>query len=104
MKSAMSRRLTVLCLMFTGLAACHRSAQFSLDRGNRLFAEGKFEEAALNYQNALTQDPRSAEFHYRLGLAESKLGNNGDAYREFNAALALAPTREDIIVDRANLS
>jgi tetratricopeptide (TPR) repeat protein len=93
-----------VCLLFTGLAACHRGAQYYVDRGNKLFAQGKFEEAALNYQTGLKQDPRSAELHYRLALADIKLAQNLDAYQELVASVTIAPERDEIRIAQADLA
>src|ERR1700678_3801588 len=104
MKCTLPLRQTALCLVFIMLVACHRGSAYYLERGNRLFAGGTFEEAALNYQNALKEDPRSAEAHYRLALADGKLGRANDAYRELGAAAVLAPDRDDIVIARADLA
>ena len=40
-----------------------------ITRGNQLFASGKYEDAVLNYRNAIKKDPKSGEAFYRLALA-----------------------------------
>src|SRR5438552_2439642 len=91
--------LVSLCLL-----ACSRGLQYYLDKGNRFFAEAKYGEAALNYRNGLKKDANSAEAHYRLGLAESKQGHFRGAYDEWRRAVELAPNRDDIRVDLADLA
>ncbi len=70
---------------------CGRTARQYLDRGNQLFAEGKYEDAALNYRNAAKKDSQSAEIPYRLALALLKLNKAPDAYQALNQAVALNP-------------
>ena len=81
---------------------CSRSTQSYIGTGNRLSAEGKYEEAILNYRNAIKKEPRSAEARFRLGLAESELGHIAAAYRELQTAVQLAPARDDIRVKFAD--
>src|ERR1700733_10029182 len=83
---------------------CHRSAQYYLDLGNRLYAEDKFDDASINYRKCITSDPQNAEAHYRLALDEEKLGQATEAYNEFTRAIKLAPARDDIAVASADLA
>ena len=46
----------------------------ALTRGNSFFDNGKFNEAAIMYRNALKIDQRFGEAWYKLGLAELKRG------------------------------
>jgi tetratricopeptide (TPR) repeat protein len=90
----------MLCVCQLG---CSRGPQYYVAKGNRLYSEGKYPEAVLNYRNGIKKDANFAEAHYRLGLAELKQGNGRGAYDEFQRAVALAPNREDIRVELANL-
>ena len=85
-------------------AGCSRGPQYYLDRGNRLYGEGKYADAVLNYRNGIKADARSGEAHYRLGLAQLKQGERREAFDELRSAVNLAPTREDYRVDLADLS
>ncbi len=67
-------------------------------------SEGKYQEAALNYRNSIKKDVNFAEAHYRLAVAELKQGNGPEAYSEFQRAVNLAPNREDIRVELADLA
>src|SRR5208337_2009343 len=73
---------TVVLLALLAELGCRRGAQFYLDRGNRLFAEGKFEEAGINYRKCVSSSPQMAEAHYRLALDEVKRGHRSEAYNE----------------------
>jgi tetratricopeptide (TPR) repeat protein len=83
---------------------CFRSTQSYLDRGNRYYAEGKYEDAALNYRNSIQRNPNLAEAHYRLALAERKQGAAVEAYNELRRAFALAPGRDDIRIELAEVA
>src|SRR5579859_2497394 len=91
--------LTLCCLL-----GCTRSPQYYVDKGNRLYSEGQYEDAALNYRNGIKKDPDFAEAHYRLARAEVKRGNGSEAFNEFRRAVALAPDRDDFRVDLADLA
>jgi tetratricopeptide (TPR) repeat protein len=89
---------TILLVTLLAEFGCHRSAQSYLNLGNRLFAEGRYDEASINYRKFISSYPQDAEAHYRLALDELKLDHNSDAYDEFTRATKLAPAREDIAV------
>lgn len=86
------------------LTGCRRSAQYYLDIGNRYYSQGKFADASLNYQKSLQKDPRVAEAHYRLGLAELKQDHLRVAYEEFRRGSDLAPGRDDIRIQLADVA
>src|SRR6266478_1793273 len=83
---------------------CTRSPQYYVEKGNRMYSEGKYQEAALNYRNSIKKDANFAEAHYRLAVAELKQGNGPEAYSEFQRAVNLAPNRDDIRVELADLA
>jgi tetratricopeptide (TPR) repeat protein len=85
------------------LLGCGKSARQYLDRGNQLFAAGKYDDATLNYRNAIQKNPQSSEAHYRLGLVLLKKGNGGEAYQEFDRAVSLDPKNNLAKVEFANL-
>jgi tetratricopeptide (TPR) repeat protein len=94
----------IVLLSLVAEFGCHRSAQYYLDLGNRLYAEGKFDEASINYRKSITSNPQDAEAHYRLALDELKLGQGGEAYNEFTRATKLAPARDDVAVAFADFA
>ena len=59
--------------------------------GNRLFAAGKYEEAAAKYNQALVDSPGSPLLHFNLGDARYKQGQ----YDEALAAFGRVPAGED---------
>ena len=54
------------------IAGCTRDPQIRkkeyLDKGLSYFEKGKYEEAVIEYQNAIQIDPKFAEAHYELSL------------------------------------
>jgi tetratricopeptide (TPR) repeat protein len=85
------------------LFGCGRSARQYLDRGNQLFAAGKYDDAVLNYRNAIKKNPALGEAHYRLALALLRKGTANDAYQELNRAVTLDPKNNPAKVEFANL-
>jgi tetratricopeptide (TPR) repeat protein len=91
--------LGALCLF-----GCGKSARQYLDRGNQLFAARKYDDAILNYRNAIKKNSGSGEGYYRLGLALLKQGKLNDAYQALSNAVTLDPRNNPAKVDLANLS
>ena len=58
--------------------------------GNRLYAEGRFDEAAQQYNQGLLDAPDSAALHFNLGVARYKEGKLDEAL----AAFAQVPVSE----------
>jgi tetratricopeptide (TPR) repeat protein len=82
---------------------CGKSAQQYLDRGNQSFKAGKYEDASINYRNAIKKDGNSGEAHYRLALSLLRLNKAGEAYQELNRSVDLSPKNMQAKVDLANL-
>src|SRR5215467_14200984 len=96
---------TLPILLFSlSQTGCGRGAQYYLDTGNRLYEGGKYADASINYRKSLQKDPRAAESHYRLGLAELRQGHENDAYIEFRQGTQLAPGRDDIRMQLADVA
>lgn len=89
------------CLVI--LAGCGRSPDYYLQKGNELFAQGKFEDAALNYQKAVQKRPDMGEAWYRLGLSRVKEGRDGDALNAFTQATQKSPSLTEARVSLADL-
>jgi tetratricopeptide (TPR) repeat protein len=96
--------VAVVLLGAVCLFGCGKSASQYVDRGNQLFASGKYADATINYRNAIKKDPVSGEAYYRLGRALLRQGNATDAYQALNQAVTLDPKNTPAKVDLANLS
>ena len=86
----------VVVLVLAGTASCLRSPQSFVERGNRLMAEGKYDDAILQYRKAIQKDTNIGEAHLGLGKALLRQGNGGDAYYAFLRANQLLPQRDDV--------
>jgi len=60
-------------------------------KGNKLFAEQKFEEAAAAYGEAIGLDPANWAYRLNLGLVHKKTGKSAEALAEFQKAVELNP-------------
>lgn len=60
-------------------------------KGNKLFAEQKFDEAAAAYGEAIALDPANWAYRLNLGLAHKKAGQAEAALAEFRKAVELNP-------------
>ncbi len=79
---------------FAAMLACGSSAGGYLETGNKLAAEGKYEDAVLNYKKAIQKQPQFAEAYYRMALAESKLDQAAEVFDHLNRAVELAPDHQ----------
>jgi tetratricopeptide (TPR) repeat protein len=95
---------TALLLASLFELGCQRSAQYYLRTGDDYYAKGKYADAAINYRKSIQKLPQVAEAHNRLGLAESKQGHPIEAYQEFQQAVTLAPNRDDIRIQLADVA
>jgi Ca-activated chloride channel homolog len=58
-----------------------------VERGNRLYREGRYEEAAAAYERAIADGRAAPQVHYNLGTALLALGRFDDAQAHFERAL-----------------
>jgi tetratricopeptide (TPR) repeat protein len=87
-------------LVFVGkIFAAGVSADFSA--ANKLYAQGKFADAANAYEKILASGGTSPNLLFNYGNAEFKAGNLGKAISAFRRAELLAPRDSEI---RANLA
>jgi tetratricopeptide (TPR) repeat protein len=92
--------ILVLTLAFTGnLYASDISADFSA--ANKLYAEGKFSDAAAGYEKILQTGGQSPALLFNYGSAEFKAGHLGRAIAAYRQAAQLSPRDSEI---RANLA
>ena len=58
-----------------------------LERGNRMYRAGRYEEAVEAYQRVVRSGKATPQVHYNLGTALLALGRHEEAEREFQQAL-----------------
>ncbi|MGD1073244.1 MAG: tetratricopeptide repeat protein [Bryobacteraceae bacterium] len=68
-------------------------------RGRRFAGEGKYADAALQYQKALQHDGRYGEAYLRYGQLEVRIGNMPDAINLLNQAAQLMPSSEEARIE-----
>jgi tetratricopeptide (TPR) repeat protein len=102
---AKTRVWTFVCILVAfSTFGCGRSAKQYVDRGNELFGASKYEDASINYRNALKKDPKSGEAYYRLALAQLKLNKLPDAYAALTRAVELSPKNTQAKVELATFN
>ncbi len=70
--------------------------------GGVLSAQGRLEEAAIEYQAALRLKPTDSSAHSNLGIVFARLRHFGDAIAEYHSALKSAPGNAKIWFNLAN--
>jgi len=91
----MTRWLAILVLCFSAVAAraddtAQRAAKRHYDRGEKLFALGKFDEALDEYQKAFDAKPLPG-FLFNIGQCYRNLGDYDQAIFSFKKYLKLQP-------------
>lgn len=89
------------------LTACHADPnvrkQKYLESGERYSAQGKYQEAVIQFSNALKVDKSYAAAHYALAQAYEHLSEYGSAYGELARTVNLQPTNYKARIDLGNL-
>src|ERR1041385_7985331 len=88
-------RWVFYALVGTLLLGCSRDPnvrkQRFLQSGEQYLKDGKYREAALQFQNAIQLDPRFAEAHYQLAQCYLRESLWNSAYQELLRAVDLQP-------------
>ena len=101
-------RLVLLVGMIAFLfSACHRDPNVRKQKffksGQDYFDQGKYREAAIQFQNAAQIDPHFAEAHYSLAQSYLKLQQWPAAYQELARTLDIQPNNFPARLELANL-
>lgn len=100
--------LVVLFSAIALLAGCHGDPnvrkQKYFESGKRYSDEGKYNEAVIQYSNALKIDKNFADAHYQLGQTYLHMGQLMAAYSEFNRTVNLRPSDVKARLDLASLA
>lgn len=81
----------VLAAALVVASGCSTTKQGYVSKGNKFFAENRFDDAALNYRKAIQKDPRYGEAYYRLGLTALKQDQAMEGYSALEHAVELQP-------------
>jgi tetratricopeptide (TPR) repeat protein len=91
----------LLLLIAAGASAATDNPQAMFFRANSLYADGRYAEAAAEYEHVLGTGVASANVYFNLGNAYLKAGDVGRAVLAYERARRLAPGDPDL---RANLA
>jgi len=91
------------CALVFSLAACSRSAQTYIERGDAAVAKGDVAAAILEYRNAIEKDPLNGDTRLKLAEIYLKQGNGAGALAEYVRAADLLPANIDAQVKAATL-
>ena len=86
--------LTISSILLAACAVNGYHSDFAF--ANKLAKEGLWQEAIYRWQKAKTPDGGSAALHNNLAVALESLGRYGEAEREYQLALKLAPANAKI--------
>ena len=92
--------IALLCAaaVAVSVAACARFGRSKteyLARGNRYASQAKYEEAVIEYTNAIKQDPKFGEARYRLAQTYLRMDQPVWAFQEYVRAADLLPDNMD---------
>ena len=93
----MKKLSIVTCAILSLLAdvACSHSPKSYVDKGARFAAEGKLDEAVLNFRKAIQKNAAYGEAYLELGKAQLKMHDVSEAYWSFVSANQLSPQNDD---------
>ena len=86
-------------LLTTALAACSNDEadkQRYLQSGNEFFEQKKYQEAVVQYRNAIAIDERLGEARYKLAESYAALGDGTNAFRHYVRAADLLPDNNEV--------
>ncbi len=86
------------------LAGCSRTAASYVSKGNRYFAEKKYDDAVLQYKKATQLDRKNGEAYYRMGLVEAQRANLPQAYDFLTLATQYGPNGREAMIALGDLA
>ena len=107
MKPRLAASTFALFLLLSMLAGCSGDPEKGkvkyLQSGLGHMQKGKYQEAAIQFRNALKLDPRFVDAYYQLAQVSLALHQWNDAYAALEHAIAIDPGRVDARLDRGRL-
>jgi len=86
----------IVLLVLVGAVGSAQTASDDFERGNSLYREGKFDQAAAAYEAILSQGFAGAAVYFNLGNSYYRLGKVAPAILAYERALRLQPNDPDI--------
>lgn len=90
------KKAAVAVLTLKAPSGTPAAAVTAVEEGNKLFAQGQWEQAKAQYEAAIKVQPDLAEAHYDLALTLERLGNKKDSTAHYKEAANLAPGNQVI--------
>src|SRR5215472_2869493 len=94
-------RILIVALLFA--YACSRDPRKLTENGKKYLAEQKYNEAVIEFRNAIKLSPQLFEAHAGLALAFLGLGQLNDADPEFAKAIPLQPDNMELQLKYGNV-
>jgi cellulose synthase operon protein C len=95
----MSRRFAAVALVALAVASCSRDPQKQAEKyvasGDAYVARKQFNQAAIEYKNAVKAKPERADIHYKLAKVYEAQADPGKAYQEYARTADLEPSNLD---------
>src|SRR5262245_21868788 len=99
-----TRELLLVVLAGTMAVSCRgRTKEAYFARGNQYFASKKYNEAIVEYRNAIKKDPQYAAARAQLAEAYMRINDPKDATFEYVAAADLQPQDADAQLKAASI-
>jgi len=86
-----AKKIVLSVLVAIALTGCSRGPASYVAKGNKYFDQGKYDDALLQYRNAINKDPRYAEAYYRMALVELRQSHFQTAYGLLKRTTELNP-------------
>lgn len=83
-------------LFVAAMATAADTPQSTFFHANSSYAEGRYDEAAREYESLIAGGLESANLHFNLGNSYFKLGQKGRAIQHYERAAQLAPRDPDV--------
>ncbi len=99
-----TRGWVALAALVVVVAGCSNSEQAKkefFENGERFLKENKYQEAIVEFRNALQQDEKYGEARLKLAEAYTATGNAAAAFREYVRAADLLPQNNDAQIKAA---
>ncbi|MDB6058921.1 MAG: hypothetical protein JWO95_2765 [Verrucomicrobiales bacterium] len=99
-RAASTAVISVICLLLFATGANAQDLDSMFTQANRMYEQGRFNDAAMAYDNLIQVGVTSPALYFNAGNAWFKAGQTGHAIVDYRKAEKLAPRDPDI---RANL-
>lgn len=89
-------RILFTVIFFTTFLVSAQSIESYMNVGNRLLANGAYNEALTKFRTVISREPSNFEARFNLGLCYLGLGRNNKAIKEFKTAASIDRSRAEV--------